>query len=103
MRALRFNRSLALRILASLIALGVLAGIAGASLAPGVPLTRVLLYAAGGALIGLALLVGLAAVTFGWSQWALRGGGTDPQWLWFSAEPPGLARERGTGQVEGSS
>ena len=30
----------------------------------------------------------------GWvNQWILRKGGTDTQWLWFSADPPGLKRD----------
>jgi len=30
----------------------------------------------------------------GFNQWVLRKRGTDTQWLWFSGEPKGLARQR---------
>ena len=76
------------------IALAVLAGVAGSSLAPGVPLLTVLLYSAVGALAGLVVLVALAALSISWARFSIRNGGTDPQWLWFAAEPPGMASVR---------
>ena len=78
----------------AVIALAVLAGVAGSGLAPGVPLPTVLLYSAVGALAGLAVLVALAALSVSWARFSIRNGGTDPQWLWFAAEPPGMASVR---------
>jgi hypothetical protein len=63
-------------------------------LAPGVPLATVLLYSIAGALIFLAVLLTAAALTLSAAQFSLRHGGTDPQWFWFAAEPPGIAGVR---------
>ena len=76
------------------VALAALAGVAGSSLAPGVPLSKVLLYSALGALACVAVLVALAVVSVSWARFSIRNGGTDPQWLWFAAEPPGMANVR---------
>jgi hypothetical protein len=46
-----------------------------------------------GILAGLILaLVANTAISSWINQWILRKGGTDTQWLWFSADPPGLKR-----------
>lgn len=52
-------------------------------------------------LAGWGILAGLMGVlvvnvTVGsWiNQWILRKGGTDTQWLWFPADPPGLQGDR---------
>ena len=39
-------------------------------------------------------LVVIAACSLTFAQWILRCGGTDPQWFWFGAEPPGLQKLR---------
>lgn len=51
-------------------------------------------------LAGWAILAGLmlvlvanTAISSWINQWVLRKGGTDTQWLWFSADPPGLKRD----------
>ncbi len=54
------------------------------------------LYVLGGWVIlgGLFLLVVVNTAVGSWlNQWILRKGGTDTQWLWFSADPPGLERD----------
>jgi hypothetical protein len=76
------------------IALAGLAVLAGSRLAPRVPLPILLVYTA---LAALALFAVLTVATIAWlsvMQWALRKGGTDPQWFWFRAEPPGLVELR---------
>jgi hypothetical protein len=72
----------------------VLAGVAGSQLAPDMPLHTVLLYSAAGTAALLCLLVLVAVVTATYVQFIQRMGGTDPQWFWFSAEPPGLVKLR---------
>jgi hypothetical protein len=67
-----------------------LAAMAGADLAPTVPLPTFLLYAAIGGLALVALVVAAAVVSLTVAQWVLRQGGTDPQWFWFGSEPRGL-------------
>jgi hypothetical protein len=39
-------------------------------------------------------LVVLAVCSLQVAQFVLRKGGTDTQWFWFSAEPPGLQEQR---------
>jgi hypothetical protein len=54
------------------------------------------LYVLGGWIIlgGLFLLLVVnTAISSCLNQWILRMGGTDTQWLWFSADPPGLKRD----------
>jgi hypothetical protein len=54
------------------------------------------LYVLGGWAIlgGLFLLLVVNSAVGSWlNQWILRKGGTDTQWLWFSADPPGLERD----------
>lgn len=38
-------------------------------------------------------LVAKTAISSWINQWILRKGGTDTQWLWFAADPPGLKRD----------
>ena len=64
---------------------------------PALSLAALALYvlAGWGILAGLMLmLVANTAVSSWINQWILRKGGTDTQWLWFSADPPGLQRDR---------
>jgi hypothetical protein len=86
--------------LAATVLLALLAGVAGADLAPKLPLYLVLLYSALGA-TALFLAVLVAAVLLSTLyQFVLRKGGTDPQWFWFSAEPPGLVQLRKQARAE---
>jgi hypothetical protein len=84
--------SLILKSCVAAIALSLLALLGGKNLAPEMPLLTVWLWALGG-LVTLALLL-LAGtwLTLSFWQWVLRKGGTDTQWLWFAADPPGLKR-----------
>jgi hypothetical protein len=46
-------------------------------------------------LAGLFLLLVLNTAISSWiNQWILRKGGTDTQWLWFPADPPGVQGNR---------
>lgn len=48
-----------------------------------------------GVLAGLMLLLVANTAISSWiNQWILRKGGTDTQWLWFPADPPGLQGDR---------
>lgn len=48
-----------------------------------------------GVLAGLMLLLVANTAISSWvKQWILRKGGTDTQWLWFPADPPGLQGDR---------
>ena len=60
-----------------LILLTSLAGVAGLQLAPKVPLHRVLIYSAGGAVVLFFALVIGTVITLAFSQFILRKGGTD--------------------------
>jgi len=94
MPSLSFKPSFLWRAALALVALAVLAVVAGSQIAPGVPVGTLLLYCALGGAALLALML-LAAVTLQMvGQWVLRHGGTDTQWLWFRADPPGLQAER---------
>lgn len=84
----------AAKALLAIVLLSALAGVAGAQIAPHVPLQTVLLYCAIGAALLFAALVLAAMVTLTFNQFILRSGVTDPAWFWFKAEPPGLERQR---------
>lgn len=63
---------------------------------PQLSIATMALYVLGGWVIlgGLFLLVMVNTAVGSWlNQWILRKGGTDTQWLWFSADPPGLERD----------
>jgi hypothetical protein len=48
-----------------------------------------------GILAGLMLAAMVKIAISSWiNQWILRKGGTDTQWLWFPADPPGLQGDR---------
>lgn len=71
--------------------------VAGADLFPAVSSLKVLVYA-GCAMLFVLLLVAVAIVAGQqWNLFGLNHGGTDPQWMWFSGEPPGLQKERAHG------
>ena len=82
------------KVILAVLLLSALAGVAGSQLAPQVPLPMLLLYCLAGVAGLFGLLVVAVVVQGSWGQAVLRNGGTDPQWLWFRAEPPGLAELR---------
>lgn len=94
MRASKLNWRLLGKIAVAIVALGALAGVAGSSLAPQLPLTTVLVYSFGLAAALFGVLLVAVGVTVAWAEFSMRNGGTDPQWFWFASEPPGLARVR---------
>jgi hypothetical protein len=48
-----------------------------------------------GILAGLMLVLLINTAISSWvNQWILRKGGTDTQWLWFPADPPGVQGNR---------
>lgn len=90
----KLSRQVTVKAFLATILLSALAGLAGSRIAPQVPLPMVMLYSAlGAALVFSALVIAMVAVLTV-MQFILRNGGTDPQWFWFSAEPPGLAQLR---------
>jgi hypothetical protein len=89
-----FSKQAVAKALLASVLFAVLAGVAGSQLAPDVPLRTVLLYSAAGATALLCLLVLVAVLTATYVQFIQRMGGTDPQWFWFAAEPPGLVKLR---------
>lgn len=88
------------KILLAMLLLAALAGVAGSQLAPKVPLLTVLFYSALGVLGIGALVLAATVVTLTVYQWVLRKGGTDPQWFWFSGEPPGLQKLRAEAKAQ---
>lgn len=90
----KLSTQVATKALLATVLLAALAGGAGSQLAPSVPLHLVLLYSALGAAALLVALIVATVVTLTLVQFILRKGGTDPQWFWFSAEPPGLVSLR---------
>lgn len=67
---------------------------AGSHIAPRLPLLLVLAYSIVGAAALFVLLTAATVITLTVKQFILRKGGTDPQWFWFAAEPPGLVQLR---------
>lgn len=94
MPSMRLNPRLINKVLLATLLLASLAGVAGSHLAPRVPLPMILLYSALGVFAIGAVLVVALVVSLTVSQWVLRHGGTDTQWFWFPAEPPGLQQLR---------
>lgn len=64
------------------------------ALLPGISLGHLVLYTVAGLAGVLVLLLVGAVCSLQFSQLILRTGGTDAQWFWFSAEPPGLVALR---------
>ena len=64
--------------------------VAGRNLAPSTPLATLLFWCM--VVLATFILVSVlwAFVNLALGRWALRRGGTDAQWFWFNAEPPGL-------------
>ena len=94
MSSVRINRTLVSKFLLAGLLLSLLAGVAGAHLAPRLPLYLAVVYGMSGAAVLALLLVGAAVLVLSLGQFILRHGGTDLQWFWFSAEPPGLVQQR---------
>jgi hypothetical protein len=59
-------------------------------LVPNITIAELVFYIAC-AFVGL-MVVAVCSLQF--AQFILRKGGTDPQWFWFNAEPPGLEQQR---------
>ncbi len=89
-----FNASPVVRLVLAVELLLSLAAVAGADLAPTVPLPMLLLYAVVGGLVLIAVVVAAAVASLTVAQFVLRHGGTDAQWFWFRSEPPGLVELR---------
>ena len=78
----------------SALSLVALVALPARELMPSVSLGLLLLYVAAG-VVGVFALLALGAIcSLQFSQFILRAGGTDPQWLWFSSEPRGLVALR---------
>ena len=100
MKTIPFNPHMVVKILIAIVLLAALVGVAGSQLAPKVPLLTVLLYSALGVLGIGALVLAATVVSLSVYQWVLRKGGTDPQWFWFSGEPPGLQKLRAEAKAQ---
>jgi hypothetical protein len=59
-------------------------------LVPNITLAELVLYIA----CAFVALVVVAVCSLQIAQFILRTGGTDPQWFWFKADPPGLEQQR---------
>ena len=94
MQLLRCDKQIVMKVIAAGLLLSLMACIAGTKLVPHLPLHLVIFYSALGAVIVLITVVILTVATLTFSQFILRKGGTDAQWFWFAAEPPGLVRLR---------
>ena len=94
MQLLRRHRQIAIKVTLATLLLSMVACVAGAKLAPHLPMHLIVFYSAVGAVILLVAIVVLTVATLTFSQFILRKGGTDTQWFWFAAEPPGLVRLR---------
>ena len=82
------------KLLLAALSLVALVALPARELMPSVSLGLLLLYVAAG-VVGVFALLALGAIcSLQFSQFILRAGGTDPQWLWFSSEPRGLVALR---------
>jgi len=59
-------------------------------LVPNITIAELVFYIA----CAFIVLVVLAVCSLQFAQFILREGVTDPQWFWFSGEPPGLEQQR---------
>lgn len=75
-------------------AVGVLVAIAGKDVFPSVPTATLLVYVACFGVLALVFIALLALFSQAWNRFSLNRGATDPQWMWFGGEPPGLQKER---------
>lgn len=82
------------KVVLACICIAAIVAVAGADLFPRASTLTVLVYA-GGAMLFVLVLAAVAIVAGQqWSLFGLNHGGTDPQWMWFGGEPPGLRKER---------
>jgi len=79
-----------LKVVVACAAVVALAAIPAKELAPSISLAELVFYIAA----AFCALVALSVCSLQLAQFILRKGGTDPQWFWFSGEPPGLAQLR---------
>ena len=79
-----------LKLVVAAAAVVTLVSVPARELAPNITIAELVLYVAC-AFVGL---VALAVCSLQFAQFILRKGGTDPQWFWFNAEPPGLEQQR---------
>lgn len=79
---------------------GAMATLVSINLFPQVPLVFALLHAAAGVVAILAVMSIGIVVASGVNAYALDKGGTDTQWLWFKADPPGLVGLREKARME---
>ena len=100
MHSFKFGKIVAIKVALAAVLLAFLAGIAGSQLAPNLPLYSVLLYSAVGAVVLFFTLVIATIATLTFAQFILRKGGTDVQWLWFSADPQGLVQLRAQARAQ---
>jgi len=82
------------KLLLAALSLVALVALPARELMPSVSLGLLLLYVSAGVAGVFALLTLGAICSLQFSQFILRMGGTDPQWLWFSSEPQGLVALR---------
>lgn len=68
---------------------------AGKALFPAASTLEVMLLGGAALTAVVVLAVMLSFVVLSINQAVLRAGGTDTQWLWFTADPPGLNKLRG--------
>ncbi|RJF99313.1 hypothetical protein D3871_12880 [Noviherbaspirillum saxi] len=61
---------------------------------PDVSLVTVFAWLTAAVLLALTAIALGFHVTMRWHTWCLNRGATDPQWMWFGGEPPGLQRLR---------
>ena len=83
-----------LKLIVASAAVVALVAIPAKKLAPSISLAELVLYIAA----AFCALVALSVCSLQLAQFILRKGGTDPQWFWFSGEPPGLVQLRHEGK-----
>jgi len=83
-----------LKILLSFVLIDGIVLVAAKNVAPHVPVLTVVLIVTllAVAFVGIVILATFIGVA--WHCFGLNHGGTDPAWMWFGGEPPGLQRLR---------
>ena len=92
-----------LKAAAACLGIAAIAAAAGPDLFPAVPTLKVLAYAGCVALFVLAFAAVAIVAGQQWNRFGLNHRGTDPQWMWFGGEPPGLQKERERGESSASA
>ncbi|KQW63547.1 hypothetical protein [Variovorax sp. Root411] len=79
------------------VCIGAIVAIAGLDLLTAVSPLAMLVYT--GCAMLIVLVLAAVAIIAGqqWNLFGLNHGATDPQWMWFGGEPPGLRKEREQG------